>query len=508
MINVLIAEDELLIRMGLESSIPWNELGFHIVATASDGQKAWQAYQRYHPEVLITDIRMPQLDGIELIKRIREEDPRCKIIIITCIEGFDALYKALNLDITGYLLKASMTQNNLFTLLNQVKKELAATEESASKINRPSPSIDEQLRKYLFDRTITLNELIDDTLNFGINYTEQGYLLTVCCGYVNKTLFQSIIGTLKEEISFLGELLVTHDQDKIYLFIQSQRLITFDIISTTMDNLCEYMKNIFSLTLRFTFAQVEKFSNLPTIVDMSNDFIDQPYFFPNRGTYLCDNQPYSIPFATIESLRNNLSCYAFFEGDIPSRYFSLIDEVKASYGIDKSVFKASLSRLIDFISDFCYSPSKKEQIRKFTFSSFENAPAALEGLWEIVPHYSPNPLYMSKMLETICYIHKNYKESLSLSKLAGMLNVNPNYFAILFRKVTDFNFSDFLIGIKLYHARQMLCETTLSMSQIADNCNFSDAAYFSKIFKQTYGITPRQYRVLKSGNNRNEKETQ
>jgi len=70
MINVLIAEDELLIRMGLESSIPWNELGFNIVAIVSDGQKAWDAYQRYQPDILITDIRMPKLDGIELIKKI------------------------------------------------------------------------------------------------------------------------------------------------------------------------------------------------------------------------------------------------------------------------------------------------------------------------------------------------------------------------------------------------------------------------------------------------------
>lgn len=504
MINVLIAEDELLIRIGLESSIPWNELGFHIVATASDGEKAWENYQRYRPEVLITDIRMPKLDGIELISRIRKEDSRCKIIIITCIEYFDVLYQSLDLGITGYLLKASMTHNNLYNLLNQVKRELASAQELSYETQRPSLSINDLFRKYLLDRTITLNELLADAPQLRIRSTEHGHLLTVCCGYANNTLFKSIINTLKEEISSLGDFLITNSEDKIYLFIQSMQPIPFDMISTVMDNLCEYIEDTFSLALRFTFAPVEKFSELPTIVDMSNHFIDQPYFFPNRGTYLSGNQPYSIPLSTIESFRNNLSCYAFFDGNISERFLGFIDALRTGYGTDKSAFLTDLSRLIDFISDFCYSPVKKEQLSKFALSSYDNAPKVLEQLWEIVPHYSPNPSYISKMLETIRYIHKNYKETISIPQLAAMLNVSPNYYAILFRKVTDFNFSDFLLGIRLYHARCMLRETTYSMSHIADRCGFSDAAYFSKAFKQTYGITPRQYRAPKAGNTKND----
>jgi len=244
---------------------------------------------------------------------------------------------------------------------------------------------------------------------------------------------------------------------------------------------------------------VEKFGNLPTIVDISNHFIDRPYFFPCHCIYANGKQPYNVPFSMIESIRHNPSCYAFFDGKVAEHFFALCDALSANYGTDKLSFTASLSELTVFISDFCFSPEKKESLDNFVPSSFDNAPDALKELLEIVPKFAPNPLYNSDMLKTIQYIHQNYMEAISISKLASMLNVSSNYYAILFRKLTNTNFTDFLTGIRLYHARQMLCETSFPISQIADRCGFSDAAYFAKFFKQNYGMTPRQYRALKKG---------
>ena len=96
--KVIIAEDEFLIRIGIESSLPWNDLNMEIVASVADGEQAWRSYLKYKPEVLITDIRMPVLDGIKLIKRIRNIDRKCRIIVITCIEYFDMMYSSLELD--------------------------------------------------------------------------------------------------------------------------------------------------------------------------------------------------------------------------------------------------------------------------------------------------------------------------------------------------------------------------------------------------------------------------
>ena len=495
MINVLIAEDELLIRMGLESSIPWNELGFHIIAAVSDGQKAWDTYQRNHPEVVITDIRMPKLDGIELIKRIRQESSTCKIIIITCIEDFHVLSRSLDLDITGCLLKASMTYNTLYSLLNQVKKELEGTPSQQLESRDSQSPCMEWFHRYLINKTISQNELNSHISDLHVHLAVQGYLLTVSHGLINNVLTQSITGILREDISSFGNLLITNNEDKIYIYIQPPQAITLQMINSVMDKLCEYIEDVFSLPLRFTFAPVDKFNDLPAIAAASNQYLGQPYFFPERSIHMKDTVPYEIPFGILDQLRNNPSCYAFFGGDLSARYFEIIDKIKESYGMSKSVFVSQLSTLVDLIADVCFIPDKQEELRNFSSASYQNAPAALEALQNLVPKYSPNPLYVVGMLDTIQYIHENYRNPISLTQLADMLSVSTNYYAILFRKVIGFNFTDFLLGVRMYHARRLLRNTKLPISQIAENCGFTDAAYFSKIFRKYCKMTPHQYRT-------------
>ncbi len=495
MIDVLIAEDELLIRMGLESSIPWSELGFHIIASVSDGQKAWDAYQSNHPEVVITDIRMPKLDGLELVKRIRQESSTCKIIIITCIEDFKVLSRSLNLDITGCLQKANITYNELFKLLNQVKKELEDLPKRQVESHDQQAHNTEWFHLYLVDQTISLDELNTRTTSLHMYLTATGYLLTVSHGLINKVLAKSIASILREDLSFLGNLLITNNEDKIYIYIQPQQTITLQMITSVMDNLCKYIKDIFSLYLRFTFASVDKFSDLPAIAVMSNHYLAQPYFFPEQGIHINGTEPYAVPYDILDRFRNNPSCYAFFKKEPAARYFEIIDKIKESYGTSKSIFVSQLSALVDFITEVCFIPDLQEALRNFSNISYQNAPAALEALYNLVPKYSPNPLYAAGMLNSIQFIHENYMTPISLTQLAGMLNVSTNYYAILFRKVIGYNFTDFLLGIRMYHARRLLRDTKFPISQVSERCGFTDAAYFSKIFRRHFKMTPHQYRT-------------
>jgi len=277
------------------------------------------------------------------------------------------------------------------------------------------------------------------------------------------------------------------------------------MISSVMDNLCQYIEEVFSLPLRFAFAAAEKFSNLPALAVTSNRYLDQPYFFPERGIHIKDLVPYTVPFEILDWLRNNPSCYAFFGEELSERYFDIIDNIKKTYGTSKSLFVTQFSALISLISDVCFIPGIQEELQNFSASSYETAPAALEALRNLVPSYSPNPLYATGMLETIQYVHDNYMESISLNRLSDMLNVSSNYYAILFRKVTGFNFTDFLLGVRMYHARRLLRDTKQPISQIAESCGFTDAAYFSKTFRKYCSVTPHQYRTAQENRDTSKK---
>jgi YesN/AraC family two-component response regulator len=203
--TVLIAEDELLIRMALESSIPWKEFNFEVVASVADGKKAWAAYQQYRPDVVLTDILMPGLDGIELIKRIRQQDAVCKIIVITCVEHFDILYKSLNLNITDYLLKSSMTRDNLFLMVSRLKSELSCSDSAEQRSDSIDLSTNDNLRLYLIERSISLQKFLSSTsTSFSAGNLYCLYVLQ--CGYLNSMIRQSLINIVQEHLSPKGEL--------------------------------------------------------------------------------------------------------------------------------------------------------------------------------------------------------------------------------------------------------------------------------------------------------------
>ena len=132
MYTVLIAEDELLVRIGIASSVPWAEMNLRLIGEAEDGESAWALYEQFRPDIVITDIRMPGLDGMELLRRIRSGDRECAVIIITNVEHDETLREAQALGITDVLLKASMKQDDIRLALEKACKSLPkATGEKA-----------------------------------------------------------------------------------------------------------------------------------------------------------------------------------------------------------------------------------------------------------------------------------------------------------------------------------------------------------------------------------------
>lgn len=122
--KVMIAEDELLVRVGLNLTVPWEDYGMQVVAVVEDGVSAWEAYQIHRPNIVLTDLCMPGMDGVELVRKIRESGEVCEIIIITCIEDFDTLYQLMKMGITGYLVKATMVQKDIDEVLKKALNNL------------------------------------------------------------------------------------------------------------------------------------------------------------------------------------------------------------------------------------------------------------------------------------------------------------------------------------------------------------------------------------------------
>lgn len=124
MYRVLFVEDELLVRAGLKNSVNWELYDMEIVGEAGDGLTAFQMFCELKPDILITDIKMNGMDGYELIRAVREIDSKCAIVIISCVDDFEALRKMMGYCIIGYILKASMTFDEINDVLEQTRNYL------------------------------------------------------------------------------------------------------------------------------------------------------------------------------------------------------------------------------------------------------------------------------------------------------------------------------------------------------------------------------------------------
>ena len=122
MYRVLIVEDEIIVREWLKKRVRWEDYGLTLCGEAANGQEALEIYERQKPDIILTDIRMPVMDGITMLKMIRKQDKRCRFLILTCLDEFQLVKQAMNLDVTNYILKLTSEPD-------EIERELARTVE-------------------------------------------------------------------------------------------------------------------------------------------------------------------------------------------------------------------------------------------------------------------------------------------------------------------------------------------------------------------------------------------
>ncbi|GMQ62612.1 response regulator [Vallitalea maricola] len=124
MYKVLIIDDEVLVRVGLKTTINWENIGFTVVAEASNGEQGYEQYKKHMPDVIITDIRMPKKDGLWLVEEVRKENADVKILVLTCYDEFSYARKALKVGADDYILKSEVEDEELISIMSKIKNKI------------------------------------------------------------------------------------------------------------------------------------------------------------------------------------------------------------------------------------------------------------------------------------------------------------------------------------------------------------------------------------------------
>lgn len=523
MYSVMIVEDETYVRNSLKKLIDWKGLGCSVVCDAEDGEHALELLLSNSIDIVITDIKMDNTDGITLAQQIKEKDPDIQIIFITGYADFEYAKSAIKLDIRDFILKPTDPEELREAVLRAISEiESKRTKERRIEklqqiINKnipvlrerflfelaygrfPSePALKERLRflsMRLHDYYVVLFE-IDKYREFIAAHDEQ-YRQVVRFGMRETSALLSDSG---EPFYFL-EL-----DANLFMFVISG-LEVMSKIEAFRDGVTELFGISLSFGLSERTADVTRFRSA---VSQAGEALRYK-FYTGIGSIV----PYrdvtdgAVPAkqCIVDSAPLVEQVTAGNTNKVKTELVILFNALKSCKGGSVEYVKNVASEIVIllerylFTNDYSFSigPQGHELLNEIANSKTFNALERLlvqyvvtitEAIQE--NHRQKN----SSLVRTITeFISRNYHKAIKLDDLANVVYKHPKYLSRLIKQETGSNFSDILLKVRMEKAKELLMKNELNISEVAYKVGINDPHYFSKIFKKYYDMTPTEYRL-------------
>ncbi len=529
--KVFIADDEIYVIEVLKKIVDWQAIGFEIAGTASDGVSAVNMIRESKPDVVITDIRMPGIDGLEMIKSIQQEFPDISFIIISGYKYFKYAQMAIQYGVKGYLLKP-INKNELMKLLSQVNQE--------RNLNRQN-NFDNNSKEYFEARKKMQGMFLDEIVekrpmsaetaeqankDFMLKFRKGVYLCIIFkLDYYftqNDELFN--LNVFENLISLLEELFIVVCYDFIYKVYGSKcvllaNAISCQTINEALSNLQKKInegdllpENMVIITCKGSMQN--EYKRIPETYDDAVRAL-KSRILEAKGTRLLEipkaknNDACDLNSIFGEDERNDFSksIEQFDKNEVRSK-INLMFTMADSLRIDNADFYWELCEAVyvRFLQTIQYMnlfedilAEKKRFMNLFEDCVDINAMkrllihqilSCIEELSETGSSSENASVIIAKK-----YITEHYRERITLNHISQLVFLNPVYFSILFKRESGINFVDYVNVYRIEVSKGHLKELKYSLADVADLTGFTNAKYFSKIFKKIVGITPTEYRT-------------
>lgn len=552
-IKVFLVEDEYAIREGIKKSVDWEKNGFELVGEAGDGEVAFPKIVKSKPDILITDIRMPFMDGLELSKLVKKELPDIRIVVLSGYDDFNYAKEAISIGVDEYILKP-VSGDNLMEELGRIAESIKVKkqeQELRSKYIRDREEIRilEQ-QKFLHDvigGKMSMGESLELGKELGIDITA-AYYATVLMQVFPKNV-QSIDAeeySSSKEATYVKLREIYNDKEHVYLYEQVGDVLCFleraddeeDIkknIRTGIDDIKQMISEYDDLMF---FISVGKIVN--RIRDVNSSYTDASKKFAERYMYTDSFVFYEESEGDKEGIREDVrgdrkdsssgnldinsldvsmlskkTVYHFLRNGTLSEIDDLVNEYFESMGgeaiesimLRQYVLMESMLSAVAFLETFGMN---KENISETLgdlsnpmqyAESVDSAKDYIRELLTCLIEYR-NQMSDKRYIEIIDkakeYIQDNYKnDDMSLQTVASYVNVSSNHFSAIFRRETGDTFIDYLTTVRMDKAKDLLTCTSMKTSDVGFEVGYRDPHYFSYIFKKTQGMSPKEYRRMK-----------
>ncbi len=535
MYRLLIVEDEEIIRKALPIIFDWESIGIKVAGTAANGVEALKFLERESVDIVLTDIRMPVMNGLELACEIKSKYPRMKTILLSAYDEFEYARKGIEYGVYGYLLKSSdedEIKKYFIKLKENLDKELmldsvgyAASDGSNFWMKR------EEFIKSILKGDVSKNkdEIIREGRKYKMRLAASGYNV-ILVQIDELEILADVVGEqgIRHIRKMLAEQLLDNVEWQNYGFVSNLDDIMCIIWTSSVSDFRGCLDKLFSdIGDELSLYDIERKIDMTwSVGSQQHDILSLPESYADAKRalqykiYLGGGRIiYSQDFSRDKCNELTLEKIDEFAGQVIflldnhqiQRVLGLLDEIEeylvSNKVRNKEKINVLLMKIMVALSDMAgkvnlYSRHLVEKAGYLmrTISRYETIYAAFEQLKVFAAELAEAagekyPSHAMRIVDkAMDYILNNYKENITLEDVAKYVNVHPVHLSRLFKQELDKNFKHIITEIRVAKAKELLKNPSLKVYEIAQAVGYRKPRYFSDLFKEFTGITPLEYR--------------
>jgi len=534
--KVIVIEDEAVIRRGIIKKVQWEKYQIHQVFEADNGETGYEIIIRENPDIIILDINLPKLNGIDLLKKVRSENINSKVIILSGHDEFEYAQQAIACGVENYLLKPSYPKE-IERVLAKVSADILTSFEKEKNNEEMKKKLEEMIPFYktgLINSIITgnsssENEIINLSAYFNIDIKSEYYIVVVILIENTPTSPENMEEILINKIELYQLIKEVVDADHVLV---DSTLSGKVLMLLSGDNEIELKKNCFFVINRIVDESLLKTcipvkvgignvcrgirnikdSYTDALSALENQFLDssnQIYFIGDVILSNCNlsNYPYEDEKKFLNYIRLGKRDSAI---DSLGKLMVFLKTEKDRYPIN--LIKIHLKQLVYYmvqivyelggdISDLYENVNVMEHVEGF--SHIDEYKDYINTFTEKLCEYITKKRYIkynSIMRKILLYIEENFSDdSLGLEQIAEHVSMHPNYVSHLFKKERGESLTSYICQFRIRKAQDIILKSlSVKVSDIAFEVGFNDAHYFTTCFKNIVGVTPTEYKSLRN----------
>ncbi|WP_019637190.1 response regulator [Paenibacillus fonticola] len=534
--NILIVDDERIIREWFRMTV--DKLGgdCRIIGEAAGGEEALEFCRQHPVDLVVTDVKMPGMNGLELIKQLKEEQPAVRTVIFSSYGEFHFAAEALKLGANEYILKAEITLSGLEDILQKIKRDIELERSKAVELNylRHVLNQNEQVLRTAYLRELlqgsgqAAQQFASKMSYFGIRLQEKNLALMafgIIPGPEKSQLINDPDLLQQAIVNIINETLLTETDggcsflymNEVYMLLvnasasgmKSQRELLQLTASRVAENARRFLGVESAIGISMTYSSL---SYLPEQAREALEALDRKRFYGDRSVaYFQDSDTVPLnPDHWTQSFKPHVdSFHRLLEEGKPQEALQQFDHVLTKAGEEKSLspkqMKAVVLELI--YSAINWARSLQVPLDKLEALSTEVteqivlqenysqlavwAAGAIRELMDWLE--ATRPRYAEPVEKACEYIRLNFAGEITLKEVSMHVHLSRTYFSELFKKETGLNFNEYVMQVRMVQAKSILKRQQMRIADVAAQVGYANPSYFIKLFKKYAGVSPYEY---------------